>query len=81
MGLLKGRRHTSNGLEFLRGQVPGYDQSANYVDTPAVRDRGLITASGLGDIEFAREIFEELNVFSVEDRALWGQIFRRGRLP
>ena len=81
VGLLKGRRHTSNGLEFLRGQVPGYDQSANYVDTPAVRDRGLITASGLGDIEFAREIFEELNVFSVEDRALWGQIFRSGRLP
>ena len=81
VGLLKGRRHTSNGLEFLRGQVPGYDQSANYVDTPAVRDRGLITASGLGDIEFAREIFEELNVFSVEDRALWGRIFRSGRLP
>jgi len=81
VGLLKGRRHTSNGLDYLRAQVPGYDQSANYVDVPAVRDRGLITASGLGSVEFAREIFEELNVFSAEDRAAWADIFRSGRLP
>jgi putative intracellular protease/amidase len=80
-GLLKGRRHTSNGLEYLRAQVPGYDESANYVDTLAVRDRGLITASGLGNVEFAREIFEELNVFSADDRALWAEMFRSGRLP
>ncbi len=80
-GLLKGRRHTSNGLEFLRAQVPGYDQSANYVDALAARDRGLITASGLGSVEFAREVFEELNVFSVEDRAIWAQMFRSGQLP
>lgn len=81
VGLLKGRRHTSNGLEYLRAQVPGYDESANYVDVLAVRDRGLITASGLGSVEFAREIFEELNVFSAEDRALWAEMFRSGRLP
>jgi putative intracellular protease/amidase len=45
-GLLRGRRHTSNGLEYLRSHVPGYAEAANYVDVPAVRDRGLITASG-----------------------------------
>lgn len=81
VGLLKGRRHTSNGLDYLRGHVPGYDESANYKDVLAVRDRGLITASGLGSVEFAREIFEELNVFSAEDRAVWADIFRSGRLP
>lgn len=81
VGLLKGRRHTSNGLEFLRAHAPGYDQDANYVDTLAVRDRRLITASGLGDVEFAREIFEELKVFSPEDRGAWAEIFRSGRLP
>ena len=43
--------------------------------------RGLITASGLGDVEFARELFEELGVLSVEDRALWATIFRSARLP
>jgi len=81
MGLLRGRRHTSNGLEYLRSHVPGYDETAQYVDAPAVRDRGLITASGLGDIEFARELFEELDVLSAEDRAAWAMIFRSARLP
>jgi putative intracellular protease/amidase len=81
LGLLRGRRHTSNGLEYLRSHVPGYTEAANYVDRPAVRDRGLITASGLGDVEFARELFEELNVLSAEDRAAWATIFRSARLP
>lgn len=81
LGLLRGRRHTSNGLEYLRSQVPGYAEAANYVDTPAVRDRGLITASGLGDVEFARELFEELGVLSAEGRAAWAAIFRSARLP
>ena len=81
MGLLRGRRHTSNGLDYLRSNVPGYAEAANYVDLPAVRDRGLITASGLGDVEFARELFEELNVLSAEDRAVWATMFRTARLP
>jgi putative intracellular protease/amidase len=81
LGLLRGRRHTSNGLEYLRSHAPGYVEAGNYVDAPAVRDRGLITASGLGDVEFARELFEELNVLSVEDRAAWATIFRTARLP
>jgi putative intracellular protease/amidase len=80
MGLLRGRRHTSNGLSYLQSRVPDYAESANYVEAPAVRDRGLITASGLGDVEFAREIFEELGVFNAEDRALWATIFRSARL-
>ena len=81
LGLLRGRRHTSNGLKYLRSNVPGYSEAANYVDIPAVRDRGLITASGLGDVEFARELFEELNVLSADDRAAWATIFRSARLP
>jgi putative intracellular protease/amidase len=81
MGLLRGRRHTSNGLEYLQTHVPGYAEADLYVDAPAVRDRGLITASGLADVEFAREIFEELGVLSAPDRALWADIFRSARLP
>ena len=81
MGLLRGRRHTSNGLDYLRLHVPGYDETAHYVHAPAVRDRGLITASGLGEVEFARELFEELDVLSVEDRAAWALMFRSARLP
>ena len=80
-GLLKGRRHTSNGLAYLRKYVAGYSESDNYVDAPAVRDRKLITASGLADVEFARELFEELDVLPVAARGLWAEMFRSGRLP
>ena len=81
IGLLRGRRHTSNGLDYLRSHVPGYSESAHYVDAPATRDRRLITASGLADVEFARELFEELNVLTADDRALWGRMFRTARFP
>jgi putative intracellular protease/amidase len=81
LGLLRGRKHTSNGLEYLRSHVSAYTESENYRDEPAVRDRHLITASGLADVEFARELFEELNVLSADDRALWARMFRSGRLP
>lgn len=81
IGLLRGRRHTSNGLDYLKHFAPAYDDAARYVDEPAVRDRGLITASGLGAVEFAREIFEELDVLTAEDRAQWAAMFRSGRMP
>ena len=81
LGLLRGRQHTSNGLKYLQSQVPGYTDADHYVDAPAVRDRKLITASGLADVEFAREIFEELEVMSPAHRALWSQVFRTAKLP
>ena len=81
VGLLRGRQHTSNGLSYLQSHVPDYNEAQNYVAAPAVRDRGLITASGLGDIEFARELFEELNVLSGGDRELWARMFRTAQLP
>jgi putative intracellular protease/amidase len=81
VGLLKGRRHTSNGPGYLGKYVPDYAEADNYVDAPAVRDRKLITASGLADVEFARELFEELEVLPAAARGQWAQIFRSGRLP
>ena len=81
IGILRGRRHTSNGLEYLRSHVPGYADADAYVDAPAVRDGKLITASGLADVEFARELFEELEVLRPEHRALWAQIFRSAKVP
>jgi putative intracellular protease/amidase len=77
-GQLRGRKHTSNGLDYLRGQVPGYTAGSDYVDQLAVRDQGLITASGLGALEFAREIFAELGVYSEGDLALWYRMFKHG---
>lgn len=78
--LLRGRRHTSNGLSYLQEQVPEYAEEGNYVDLPSVRADHLITASGLGDVEFARDIMAELGVLGEEDRELWTRLFRSGRL-
>jgi putative intracellular protease/amidase len=80
-GLLRGRRHTSNGHAYLAQHASGYAGSTEYVDAPAVRDRGLITASGLADVEFAGELFNELGVLSESDRGVWLELFRGGRLP
>jgi putative intracellular protease/amidase len=76
LGLIRGRRHTSNGLAYLQAHVPAYTEAGTYVDAPAVRDGGLITASGLADVEFARELFEELGVLTPAERAQWAGIFR-----
>jgi len=80
-GVLDDRAHTSNELAYLQRMVPEYAGAGRYVDALAVRDRGLITASGAGPTEFAREIFEELEVFSASDRQAWYHLFKHGRLP
>jgi putative intracellular protease/amidase len=80
-GLLADRRHTSNGEAYLREQVEGYDPGGRYAEELAVRDRGVITASGVGPTEFAREIFRELGVFDESDRAVWYRLFKYGEMP
>jgi hypothetical protein len=61
--------------------APEYTGAAQYVDELSVRDRRVITASGLGPTEFAREIFEELEVFTAEERPVWYHLFKHGRFP
>lgn len=80
-GLIRGRRHTSNGLAYLRRHVPEYADSKSYVEEPAVRDQGLITASGLSHVEFAQELMAELGVLDEAGRERWASMFRSGRLP
>ena len=80
-GMLDDRRHTSNELAYLERMVPEYAGASRYIDALAVRDDGLITASGVGATEFAREIFEELEVFSAADRPIWYHLFKYGALP
>ena len=80
-GLLDDRRHTSNAKDYLIEKAPEYRGAALYEPDLAVRDRGMITASGLGPVEFAREIFAELEVFSEADRGLWFEMFKHGRMP
>jgi putative intracellular protease/amidase len=80
-GLIRGRRHTSNSLDYLKAMVPGYRHESLYVNELAVTDGSLITASGLGSVEFARDILRYLRIYNDEDMALWFDMFKRGLLP
>ena len=80
-GLLRGRRHTSNGADYLARFAPGMTSVADYVEGLATRDRRIITASGLGPVDFAHEIFAELGVFSPAELAEFLQLYKYGRSP
>jgi putative intracellular protease/amidase len=80
-GLLNDRRHTSTVPGDLKAAAPRYSGAAHYVPDLAVTDRGIITASGLGSVDFAREVFAALRVFGEADEALWFDMYKHGRLP
>ena len=80
-GLLNARRHTSNMPRYIDEHCSEYSGGSLYESIPAVNDGGIITASGLAPVEFAREIFRQLKIFSAADDELWFEMFRHGRLP
>jgi putative intracellular protease/amidase len=80
-GVLDDHRHTSNMRSYLPTHAAEYRGAAHYVDALAVRDRHVITGSGLGPVDFARAIFAELGIFSATDEAMWFEMFKFGTLP
>ena len=60
-GLLDGRRHTANSFEDIK-DLPSYTNPHQYVNTTreAVRDKNLVTASGLGFVDFTFEMLHAL---------------------
>lgn len=80
-GLTHGLRHTSNSIGYLKAMLADYADDDFYVDKLAVADRNLITASGLGSVEFACEIVRVLNIYSSEEiEELYG-MFKHGLIP
>jgi putative intracellular protease/amidase len=73
--------HTSNDRGYLKAMVPGYRDEEFYVEELAVSEKNLITASGLGSVEFAREIIRQLNIYSEADTQLWFEMFKQGVIP
>ena len=51
------------------------------MDELAVSDNNLITASGLGSIEFGREVIKQLGIYGEGDTKLWFDMFKHGVLP
>ncbi len=75
-GLLDERRHTSNATGYLQGT--GYRGASLYVESPAVTDGELITASGIAPIEFAYEIFKRLDLYPAATLEAWCGLFKSG---
>ncbi|WP_437681913.1 type 1 glutamine amidotransferase family protein [Sorangium sp. So ce131] len=73
-GLLDDRKHTSNDPSFL--ETSGYRGGAHYLNEPAVEDRGVITASAMAPLEFARVILARLKVFSPAALEAWYGLYK-----
>lgn len=78
LGLLDNVQHTSNDVNYLKAIVPEYKGDSNYVNSFAVTGDNIITANGIGAIEFACEIFKKLGLYSDEALENWFQLFKNG---
>jgi putative intracellular protease/amidase len=81
-GLLDTREHTSNLPGFIDEYVIAYAGRRRYDSNvlAAGQDR-VITASGIGSVEFAREIIRALNLYELTDITHWYQLFKHAIPP
>lgn len=77
-GLTRNVLHTSNSLEYLKAMVAGYADESHYVNELAVTGGNLITASGLGSVEFGREVIKGLGIYGEEEAGEWLEMFKPG---
>jgi putative intracellular protease/amidase len=76
VGALNAHAHTSNDLDFLKQTCPDYRGAELYRHEPAVRDRNLITATGLAPLEFSYEVFKLLDVLRPATLEAWYQLHK-----
>lgn len=77
-GMLDNVKHTSNAPFYLQQIATSYKGHDWYVSSPAISENHIITANGVATIEFAREIFSELQLMSGSDIEKWFQLFKNG---
>lgn len=75
-GLLNNRKHTSNDKDYLKMVCPGYAGADYYINQPAVADGNLITASGVGQLEFSYEIFKSIGAMREKTLEAWYQLYK-----
>lgn len=81
-GLLDERRHTGSWPGHVGAHVPTYRGEAHYdAHALAVSDEGVITASQLGCVEFAREVIRALDLYNPSDREHWYRLFKHAQPP
>ncbi len=81
LGLLDDLRHSSNSLDFLRQRAPAYRGECLFQPDLATADRGLVTASGLGAVDFTYRLLLALEVYPREVCGVWLDAFKHGQDP
>lgn len=76
-GLLDDRKHTSSDPRYLSFSE-NYKGHEHYQDAPAWTDGPLITAGPANPLEFAREIFAKLEVYTPEKLDAWFGYYSTG---
>ncbi|WP_434284467.1 DJ-1/PfpI family protein [Clostridium botulinum] len=71
-------KHTSNSLDYLTLFSKQYSGKELYVNSPAVVDCNLITASSAGGLLWAKHIIQYLNVFSCDIIESWYNYYSTG---
>ena len=78
-GFLNNVRHTGNGLDQLKKWGDAvYTNAENYVEAQAVSDKNIVTANGVGHLEFTREMLLLLKANSPENIASWYDFYKNG---
>ena len=78
-GFLNNVKHTGNGLDQLKkwgGEK--YTNEAGYVEAQAVSDKNIVTANGVGHLEFTREMLLLLKANSPEQIDAWYDFYKNG---
>ena len=76
-GLLNDQPHTSNAAEYVAA-APGYIGAEHYQEARTVSDSGLITAPATAPVDFAKAIFEALQVFPQPVVDAWYGLYTTG---
>jgi putative intracellular protease/amidase len=81
LGVLDEIAHTSNDLGWLTALAPSYRGAARYSKRLAVTSDRVVTASGIGALEFASEILEVLDVNDASWRGEWYDLMKHAVVP
>ena len=78
-GFLNNVKHTGNGLDQLNHWGGDkYTNEAVYIEAQAVSDKNIVTANGVGHLEFTREMLLSLKANTPEQIAQWYDFYKNG---
>lgn len=81
-GFLNEAAHTSNGLAYLQGKAgSAYRGEARYQNVPSVRDGNLVTANGVGFVDFTCNMLAALDAAQEKEIAAMRAAFTSGMFP